>query len=233
MSKTKKIVIAVISVILVLILAGVMYVVFKTGSLKKVSSLTDIKISISEQSDTDKNSPYYGKTYLLQQITVKNASAKDIILQCNTNEDATSFVGLNYLDKIGNESESDNVYTVLYVNKKPYTYENRYYFSTAAQKETILKELNRDYTFKLYIYHVNNTLYGTQTNTISVPAKDYVLKEVPKESIGSSLRETEKKIALSLKGDLTKDYDIIKYNEKLYSAYDKSGREFKQIAGSS
>ena len=166
MSKTKKIVIAVISVILVLILAGVMYVVFKTGSLKKVSSLTDIKISISEQSDTDKNSPYYGKTYLLQQITVKNASAKDIILQCNTNEDATSFVGLNYLDKIGNESESDNVYTVLYVNKKPYTYENRYYFSTAAQKETILKELNRDYTFKLYIYHVNNTLYGTQTNTI-------------------------------------------------------------------
>jgi len=194
MSKTKKIVIAVISVILVLILAGVMYVVFKTGSLKKVSSLTDIKISISEQSDTDKNSPYYGKTYLLQQITVKNASAKDIILQCNTNEDATSFVGLNYLDKIGNESESDNVYTVLYVNKKPYTYENRYYFSTAAQKETILKELNRDYTFKLYIYHVNNTLYGTQTNTISVPAKDYVLKEVPKESIGSSLRETKKRL---------------------------------------
>ena len=40
-------------------------------------------------------------------------------------------------------------------------------------------------------------------------------------------------IALSLKGNLTKDYDIIKYNEKLYSAYDKSGREFKQIAGSS
>ena len=189
MSKTKKIVIAVISVIHVLILAGVMYVVFKNGSLKKVSSLTDIEISISEQTDTDKNSPNFGETYLLQTITVKNDSSKDIILQCNTNEDATAFVGLNYLDKIGNESESDNVYTVLYVNKKPYTYENRYYFSTAAQKETILKELNRDYTFKLYIYHVNNTLSGTQTNTISVPAKDYVLKEVPKESIGSSLSE--------------------------------------------
>ena len=111
MSKTKKIVIAVISVILVLILAGVMYVVFKNGSLKKVSSLTDIEISISEQTDTDKNSPNFGETYLLQTITVKNDSSKDIILQCNTNEDATSFVGLNYLDKIGNESESDNVYT--------------------------------------------------------------------------------------------------------------------------
>ena len=189
MSKTKKIVIAVISVICVLILAGVMYVVFKNGGLKKVSSLTDIEISISEQTDTDKNSPYFGKTFLLQQIRVKNTSAKDIILQCNTNEDATAFVGLNYLDKIGNENESDNVYTVLYAGQKPHTYENRYYFSTAAQKETILKELNRDYQFKLYIYNVNNTLSGTQTNTITVPAKDYVLKEVPKESIGSSLSE--------------------------------------------
>ena len=28
---------------------------------------------------------------------------------------------------------------------------------------------------------------------------------------------------------MTKDYDIIKYNEKLYSAYDKSGREFTKM----
>ena len=192
MRKNKKIVITVISVLCVLILVGAIYVVFKTGSLKKVSSLTDIEISICEQTDTDKNSPNFGETYLLQTITVKNDSSKDNILQCNTNEDATSFVGLNYLDKIGNENESDNVYTVFYAGQKPYTYENRYYFSTAAQKETIIKELNRDYTFKLYIFNVNNTLYGTQTNTISVPAKDYVLKEVPKESIGSSMSETEK-----------------------------------------
>ena len=28
---------------------------------------------------------------------------------------------------------------------------------------------------------------------------------------------------------MTKDYDIIKYNEKLYSAFDKSGREFTNM----
>ena len=79
MRKTKKIVITVISVLCVLILVGAIYVVFKTGSLKKVSSLTNIEISVCEKTDTDKNSPNFGKTYLLQQITVKNASAKDII----------------------------------------------------------------------------------------------------------------------------------------------------------
>ena len=228
MHKNKKIIILVACVIGALLLGGTLYTVFKTGHLKKVSSLTDIEIIISEKTDTEQNNPHFGEHYLLQEIKVENSSGKDIILLCNTNEDTNAYVGLGDLDKIGSDSTAYDFYSVLYAGQQ-YTFENIYYFSTEAQKETILKELNRDYVFKLYLYDVNQILSGSDKDVISVPANDYVLKEVSKESINTSLSEKEKKVALSLKDDLTGDYDIIKYNEKLYSAYDESGRDFTNM----
>ena len=228
MHKNKKIIILVACVIGALLLGGTLYTVFKTAHLKKVSSLTDIEIIISEKTDTEQNNPHFGEHYLLQEIKVENSSGKDIILLCNTNEDTNAYVGLGYLDKIGSDSTAYDFYSVLYAGQQ-YTFENIYYFSTEAQKETILKELNRDYVFKLYLYDVNQTLSGSDKDVISVPSNDYVLKEVSKESINTSLSEKEKKVALSLKDDLTGDYDIIKYNEKLYSAYDESGRDFTNM----
>ena len=127
---------------------------------KQIVAGIQISMKITEDVEKSPENIHYNQQFLSQEIVISNYSNKNIIMQCNSNNDKEDFIGISFLDNMSNENETENLYSIIYSDNKPYSFINKYYFSSSKEKTKLLNLLNRDYFFKIYEYKYQEFSYG-------------------------------------------------------------------------